>query len=380
MSILRRLIVKEWFKAFSISSFALLLVVTAANLVAGFLRVRITAPEVFYSYLLELPSFFTRILPVACLTASLFCINKLKNSHELVAILASGFPRRKFIETIFMCASIIALVQFINSGFIKPSVLSMRNTLIQDPDTKFSNLRPKGLKSKTIGSGSIWYKGQYYYVSFPLYQRESKKLFDINIYYFINSHRIARRIHADVLIFDDTKQLWMGDTVTDIERVSEDDLFPTITKTFNSPVALLERPEDFDQIESDISVLNVFQLGAYVAKLEEAGIDVNDFLVLYLEQYASSFMCLIFALVSGMGILTPNRRTRSLGREITLAFIFTVVYWVVFSYCLELGRNSKINAYAACFSVPSIFSLLLLLAYRRRRRLPKGIASLKNPP
>ena len=308
MSIIRRLIIREWFKACVSSFFVLLMVVTVANLIAGFLRVRIAAYEVIYNYLLELPNFIGRVLPIACLTASLLCINKLRNSHELVAILASGFSRKKFIGTILICAFVMALIQFLNSGFIRPSVLSMRNELIQNPDTKFDNLRPQGLKSKTIGSGSIWYKGQNYYVSFPLYQRETKRLFDINVYYFSDAYRITRSIYADILTFDETTRRWIGNNVTDIRQISEDDLFPMALKGQDVPVDLMERPEDFDQIESDISILNIFELKNYVDRLDEAGININDFLVLYLEQYASSLMCIIFALVAGIGIFNPNRR------------------------------------------------------------------------
>ena len=369
MGILRNLIVIEWYKAFFKSSFVLFLIITIANLIAGFLRGRVTTIEVIYNYLLELPNFISRVLPVACLTASLFSINKLKNSSELVAVFAAGFSRKKFVETIFLCSLAISLFQFLNNSFIRPYVLSNRDNLIQNPQNKFRNLQEQGLKSKTVDSGSVWYKGESYYVSFPFYHKAEKKLFDINIYYFSANHKLTRRIHADELTFNSENNMWVGKNVVDLQQIDDEKTFPVITKQENTAVPLREHPSDFDQIESDISILNIFKLKAYIDKMKEIDININDFVVIYLEKYTSFLICIIFALVACLGIFSPNRRGSSLGKNIFFIFIFTITYWLVSSYVLELGKSSQINAYTACFAVPAFFLLLLLIFYLKNRRL-----------
>lgn len=369
MSVLRILIIKEWFRHFFYSFFVLFLLVTTASLISGFLRGSVTSLEVIYNYFLEIPSFITRILPVSCLATSIFSIHKFKNRNEIVAMFASGLTRRKFISTIFLCSFFVALLQFVNGSFVNPYVLSRRNTLIENPQSKFRNLQGEGLKSKTVGSGRVWYKGQEYYVAFPIYQRLEKKLFNLNIYYFSSNSSLIRRISTNIATFNEETEQWIGEKVTELNRIDEKNIFPTVTRSENASLPLEERPSDFDQIESDISILNIFKLKDYIDRLKQTDININDFMVIYLDKYSSSVVCIIFALLASSGIFSPNRRGSSLGKNLFFIFVFTIIYWVVSYYALELGRSSKIDAYVACFAVPVFFLLFLATFFFKNRRI-----------
>ncbi len=369
ISIFRKLIMKEWFKAFFISFAALCLVVTITNLISDFLRSKAVFIEVLYNHILEFPNFISRILPISCLMASLFSINKLKNTNELVAIFSFGVSRKQVIGTILMCAIVVSLFQFANNSFIMPYVLSKRDVLMKDPQHKFRNLQDQGLKSKTIDSGSVWYKGKNYYASFPLFQKAEKKLIDLNLYYFSDTHKIVRHIYAYTATFDEQKNHWIGRKVIDLKKIDDENNFFELTKNDSIAIDLLERPKDFDQIESDISVLNIFKLKSYIDKLKDLDVNTNDFLVLYLEKYTSLFICIIFSLMSCTGVFSPNRRGASLGKNILFVFVFTITYWIFSSYVLELGRSSRVNPYLACFLVPTVFILFLSAFYIRNRKL-----------
>ena len=368
MSTLRVLFAKEWYKAFLVSSMSLWVLVTMANLMASFFRGHLTTFEVFSKYLLELPHFVSKILPVSCLMASLFSINRLKNTNELVAIFSLGVSRSYIFKTIFICTLPISLLQFFNTAFIRPYLFSKRDVLITNPD-KFKNIQGRGLKSKTIDSGRVWYKGNNYYASFPIYQKSEKKIFDLNLYYFSTRHKIVRHVHSDLVAFDEIKGQWIGRHVVDIGGINDEKDFFNLRENEEAPIDLLEHPKDFDQIESDISVLNILKLRTYIDKLKHLDVNINEFLVLYLDKYTALFICIIFAFISSVGLFTPNIKGSSFGKSILYVFVFTVFYLMTHSYSLQLGRNSQISPYLACLIVPILSFLFLLALYIRKRKL-----------
>ena len=139
-NILKRLIFKEWFKVFFSSAFLLFLLISVANLIGGLMRGNVSATDVLMNHLLEIPGAMSKILPVSCLVASLFSINKLKNRNELTAIFASGFSRQNFFVTVLQASIFVALFQFMMSGFIDPYAKKNRSRLIANPESKFKNL------------------------------------------------------------------------------------------------------------------------------------------------------------------------------------------------------------------------------------------------
>ena len=174
MPTLRSLIIKEWFKFFLGAFLGLLLLITVAELITGFLRQNVTPLEVILNHLLEIPDKFKLIMPVSCLMASLFSINKLRNRNELTAIFAAGYSRKKFFNDIASAAIFVAAFQFSVSGFIEPYAISKKDFLIEDGQSKFKNLRSKGLMASTIGSGKMWFKSNDYFFSFSTF--DDKKI------------------------------------------------------------------------------------------------------------------------------------------------------------------------------------------------------------
>ena len=109
MNILTKIVVFGWLKAFLITASALLLLLTIGNLVNQLMREVISAQETIINFLFELPSWINNIIPVACLSATLFSLEKLKTKNELVAILASGHSSKKIALDLIAVSGIIAI-------------------------------------------------------------------------------------------------------------------------------------------------------------------------------------------------------------------------------------------------------------------------------
>lgn len=356
MLIIKKLIVKEWFKFFFASFLVLFLLITVGTLISGLLRSSVTPVDVLMSYIIDLPTTFGRAFPAACLVASLFSVNKLKNRNELTAIFASGFSRKAYLVTIFQASMFIALFQFLVGGFVDPILKQNKNVLIPNNASKFTNLKSKGLKSKTIGSGYIWYKSSNYYLSFARFDQKKNSLKRVLMYYFDSNYKFMTKVKAKEVNYVDGKWVFINGVAHEKLNSKE---FPIVRKFKSDQFYIEETPENFRQIEADITTLTFPYLYDYIEKLKDSGLNTNEYEVILLDKISSSLICIIFALISAIAIFNPNRRSSSFGKNIFFVFIFILIYWLVYSYCIELGKSSKINPILSCFSVPLFFTFYL---------------------
>lgn len=368
MNVIRQLIYKEWFRFFSASVFVLFLLLTAANLISGFLRRNVTPVEVILNHLIEIPTHMKLIFPVSCLVASLFAINKLKQRNELTAIFAGGYSRKKFIFCIFTAALSVGVFQFTISAFLEPYTKSRRHEIIKDSEAKFRNLKSKGLRSSTIGSGKIWYKSNNYFFSFSKYDRINQKLIDLSIFFYNDNYQISKVLYSDFAIFIKDRDSWIIPKAQVLESLDLNEF--SIEKNIeNFELNINEKPNEFNQIEADITTLSVPKLLNYIRKLSNKGINVNEYMVILLDKFSTSIICILFALVATISSFNSNKRNSSMGKTIFAIFVFIIVYWLVNSYFLELGKSSKVNPYIATFTVPILFFIFLSSFFYHHRKL-----------
>lgn len=367
MSKIKTLVLKEWYRYFSYSFFILLAIVTISNLITGLLRGNVSTTDVFYNYLLELPSNLSKIFPISSLIASLFSINKLKSSNELTAIFSLGFSRKRVFLFLFQASLFIAGIQFINSSFVQPLVLQKKNKFISDSERKFRNLKSEGLRSSTIGSGKIWFKSPEYYFSFSSYNRFENVINSLTIYYFDKESKVSKIINSQKAghIDGNKWQLLMGSEYNKLN----DEAFPQFSKFDSQIITLNETPKDFQTIESDITTLTIFKLYSYIKGLSAAGISTGEYLVIFFDKFSSAIICIIFALLAAVGIFNPNRRNSSFGKNVAVVFLFTIAYWLVQSFFYEQGKSAKLDPYTAIFSVPLVFCCILAYLFYRNRKL-----------
>ena len=367
MLIIRKLIIKEWYKSFAASSIILFILISIANLISGLLRSNVTAPEVLGNYLVELPTVINRIFPIGCLMGTVFCVNKLKNRNELTAIFATGFSRRSFITTVVQASAIIAILQILVAGYLQPFTKKHHDVLIADGESKFRNLESKGLMASTVKSGKIWYKSRNYYFSFSAFDRANKTLHDVTIYFFDDDYKLQQKVVAQKAehLIDNS---WIFQEGYQYSFLSLPQ-FPHAAKFTDISIILNELPEDFGKIESDINVLYVPELWDYIVKLDKTGINTSEYSVHFWSFFSNALICIIFSLVAATSIFNPNRRSSSFGKSIGIVFVFVVIYWLISSYAFELGKNASLNPFIACFGVSVLFGLYLGHYYYLHRHL-----------
>ncbi|MGI4991187.1 LptF/LptG family permease [Halobacteriovorax sp. GFR7] len=367
MSVVRNLITREWLKFFAASAVVLLLLLSLGNLISGFLRENVTAKEVLLSYFIQLPSFLIKVIPISCLIGSLFSINKLKSRNELVAIFAGGYSRQSYLRDILLTSIYVAIFQFILSAYISPYINSRRFSILDSPDEKFRVFKKKGLSSSTIKSGKIWYKSPKYYFAFSSFDKKTNTLNEVTIYHYNAGRDLTKIDTFKMLSYDSRTERWWPTNGTGYDELDSPS-FPKID-IVELPITLNESIEEFTKIEADISTLTFLRLYDYITQLNNNGINVNEYLVMFYMHISEGLICIIFALIAATSIFNPNRRNSSFGRSVAFIFIFTILYWLVQSYFIELGKNLKISPFLATFSVPFLFTIVIVLIFFKNRRL-----------
>jgi len=362
--ILKKLILKEWFRSFLTSSSILFILSSVAHLISELLKSGITFENVLVDYFYTIPWLLNKIIPVCCLFASLFSINKLINRNELTAIFASGFTRKKFLTTIFQASLVVALFQFITIGFWGPKARHEKDLR----ETQGKNiLKGKGLRRTFLEQGKFWYKSGDYFLSFGAFNQTSDILKDVYLLKFDKNFVVKKGIFAEKIHYLKGKT-WIFLKAKVISNLDQDD-FPKVEELETLEVALMETPEDFNQLKADISTLNFFDLKKYIDRVKKIDINTAEFEVIFLDMIATTIICVIFALLASLPLFYPNRRGNPFGKNLISILVFTLIYWFLYSYGLELGKSSKANVYFASFMVPGLFLLILGGYFYKHRKL-----------
>lgn len=367
MSKIRKLILKEWLIFFIGSVFILLMVLSLGHILTGLMKASNELKTIFVDLLLEIPNFLIKIFPVACLIASLFSINKLKNRNELTAIFASGFSRRQFVLTIGTTGALVGVLLFFINGYLVPYTKNQQSMLADTHPSIANKAKTSTVSINALKSGRIWFKGQDYFFSYSSFDGHSNIIHNLTLYYYDDNFRFSEEISAASAKFINSNT-WLLNKVTHVTNL-ENNTFPA-TQFFNDKqYELKETISDFKKINADISTLNIWRLYDYIAVLRNNGINDSEYFVTFLDKFSSGFTCLVLAILAAVALFDPNRRNSSFGKNIAFVLSFTFLYWFIYSYFMTLGQTSKIPAIAATFGVPSVFVIYLAGYFIYHRKL-----------
>ena len=149
----------------------------------------------------------------------------------------------------------------------------------------------------------------------------------------------------------------------------ENTQFPKYTTAQNLFIELNEKPADFNQFESDITTLNLFDLKDFIQRLKETDINSTEYEIMYFEKISLALICIIFTLIPVSGIYNPNRRAAGLGKSIVFTLLFTILFWTVHSGAISLANSEKITASTATLGIPLIFALYIAAIFYKNRKL-----------
>jgi lipopolysaccharide export system permease protein len=362
MNLLSRLFVSTWFKSLIGALSALLLLVTTADIINGFLRGK-EGDQVLLEWMLKMPDLGGKILPVTCLIATLFTFNKLKTHNELMAALAAGFSYIRVTMLITTCSLVMVALQFANLGFLEPYANKIKRQEIK----KSKVSEGKYLTRSAVDGGQFWFKSKDYFATFLSFDKATSTLNQVRFYYFSPEGLTSKVIYADQAVHaSDNNWRLVGPRY--LEDLTES-RFPRMHTIPEAAITLNETPDDFKEFEADLTTLHWFSLREFIVKISQTGINTNEYRILLHQKLALSLSCLIFALIPLASLYQPNRRSDSFGKNVAFTLILTVVFWLLFSTALSYGQSGKIPSWLAAYIVPMAFLFHSVWTYNRHRKL-----------
>lgn len=362
MLLISKIIIKEWLKALVGSLFSLLILISTADLINGFLRGK-SIMDVLLEYLLKLPDLTSKILPVTCLLATLFAFNRLKQQSELIAIFASGYSYALIYRIVAMLSLSIVGLQFLTLSYFEPLANSKKRQHIQ----KSKASEGKYLTRSAVDGGKFWYKTNDYFATFLFFEKESKSLIE-PIFYFFNSEGKATSIIKASRAQHEVNNEWKFLNLTELTNLDKDG-FHQKTEHENKMIVLGEKADDFYEFEADLTTLNFFQLNNFIKKIKKTGMNILEYQVLLMKKVALSWSCLIFALIPLGTIFNPNRRSASFGKNVTFALLFTIIFWSLFSFSITFGESGAWPPLLSVFLMPSLCLLFISYGFLKHRKL-----------
>lgn len=363
MFLLSKIIAKEWFKSLIGALVVLFILITVGDVVNGFLR-NYSARRVFIEYALKMPELMGKMIPIAALLGSLFSINKLKAHSELIAILAGGYYATKIYKLILICSLSIATVQFINLGFLLPAANKIKRAEFEKSRKNESKYLAR---SNFGGTGMLWYKSDNYFASFSVYDRINKTLNDVTFYFYGDQGKTTSIYKAKTAKFmKDFK--WEFSDLKILQSLDNTE-FPKVQNINKLLVTLKEEPTDFGQFESDITTLNFFDLYRFISRLKNTGINSSEYEIMLYEKLSLSVICIVFSLFPLAGIFSPNRRGSSFGKSVVLTLIFTIAFWLIYSFVIAMGNSGTLPPLLATMIIPTLFVLYIVFTIKKNKAL-----------
>jgi lipopolysaccharide export system permease protein len=362
MNLLTRLFVVEWFKSLVGALVSLLLLITSADIINGFLRGK-EGEQVLLEWALKMPDLAGKMLPVTCLLATLFTFNRLKSHNELIATLAAGFSYTRITALIGSCSLLMVILQFANLGFLEPYANKVKRQEIK----KSMVSEGKYLTRGAVDGGQFWFKSKDYFATFLTFDKKKSSLNQVRFYFFTSDGLASKVISAERADFvsDRTWNLINMHTLEDLTG----NQFPRMNTSTSQSIVLQETPDDFKEFEADLTTLNWFNLSDFITKISQTGINTSEYRILLHQKIALSFSCLVFALIPLGTMYKPSRRSDSFGKNVALTLILTVAFWLLFSTALSYGQSGKIPSWLAAYIVPLGFMAHAIRTFWHNRKL-----------
>jgi lipopolysaccharide export system permease protein len=363
--ILKRFIIRYWFKFFFGCAVILGLLVLVSNIVVELLRGEGTLIEILVFRVLEFPKWINRILPVSTLMATLFSLDALKSKNELTAILASGFSRKDFLKIILGCSFFVAAFQMLNSFYFEP--VSKKYRLYElDYSHKFRGNSANKLISGKFGGDKFWYKGENYIVSFRAFDKNLNSMNKVNVFYFADdAHAVNGVLKADKSVYSSGYD-WEASNVLKYEKLYGGK-FPQIIKSENDSLKLGEKAESFKTLDEDITTLDFFKLYKYLKSIRKLGISTHEYDYFFYNKLMSPLLCIIFSMVSMGALFSPLARISSFGKNVIFSIVFSIVFWSLDSLFSTLGVNGALDPALAIGIMPGMCAVFIgYLLYTNR--------------
>lgn len=353
ISIIDKYISKAFLVYFIAGLLVFVTIFLAVDFMGAFARFETTVDVLLKYYGYSLPAIIYQMIPVGCLVATVFTLSMFNKSNELIAMFSVGMSLARVSAPILAIISIISVFSFWMGDYILPEFAKKKNYVF------YVDIKKKPGLYSTVKTDKIWYRSENTLFNIKSLNSETKKAFDITLYFFNENWKLVQLIKAKKV--DLKGSVW---TLTNgqVTLFSKDSDFPVTQPFARKNIHMNEDVADLEDSSSSGDVMNLVQLRKFIKKNKEAGLDTLRYEVDYHGKYGFAFAAFVMSL---LGIPFSVRRQRSGGTflNIGLCMGLAFLYWVLFSSSVTMGKHGLIPPILAAWgpNIIGVISSLILL-------------------
>lgn len=349
MRIINRYIIAEIVKYTGVVLVAVVSIYLAVDFferIDNFLEAGLPATRTLVYLFFKIPFVISQILPVSVLLAVLITFSLMSKHNEITALKSSGVSIYRLVKPVFILGTVVSLLWFILSDTIVP------------PASERANLiwRTEVQKREAVISreNNIWLKDGRNMIHIRYYDRPSRSISGITLFFFDETFQLVRRIDAARGIYRDAG--WrLSDLM--IQTLDPDTGRYAVTFEDDRRAAIALSPENLQTVVKKPEEMSIGELRDYIHKVETEGYDATRYLVDFQAKLALPVVCLILSL-TGVGIAVRGNLKEGLPVSISYGLGVTFVYWIFHSFCISLGYGGMLPPLLAAWIANLIFGCL----------------------
>lgn len=315
--------------------------------IGDFLDFQASTSHYLTFFLNNIPIIISQVLPLAVLMTMVLTLGSLGRTNEITAMRACGLSLWRIIRSLMLLSLLVSCLQLVINEELVPINAQKLNYLLR--------IELKGKSQQALAQGKIWYRDKGRIVHIILADPDGEKLQGVTIFELDQTSRLARRLTAPVVKFQEGS--WLAKTARIRTFGSErGDLLKSELKT-DHRLQLGRSPDDFKSGQSKNNELTFRQLSRVARKIQAEGFDATRYLVDMHGRLAAPFTCLIMAFL-GVPFALQRGRGSSIAVGIGLSLGIGVVYFILQSLVLAFGYSGALPPIVAAWATNVIFLLV----------------------
>jgi lipopolysaccharide export system permease protein len=358
VSILDRYIAREFWKGLLAAMATFLVLYLGGDTVRQGVREDIPAAYAFQFTLYQMPEVLVLLLAPACLMGTLICLSGLARRNELTAMYASGISLGRISFVVMSLVFMLCCASFVITDRVVPPLAKERAHFYRTVIQKKPDLQTD------IKQNKIWYRSRNLIYNLRTFDPRSNQITGISIYTFNDRFDLIQQIEAAKADYQNGKWILGNGQLT---LFDDETGYPMTSHFKTQAITLNESPEDFQEIEKEVETLRLKYLWRYIQRNQAAGIDTHNFETVFWSKISMALVPLIMSLL-GIPFATAHHRHSSLARDISLCFFIVLIYWLLFSAGLSIGKSGRIPPFLAAWAPNLLFFAFGIFMVMRNRR------------
>lgn len=313
-----------------------------------------TLGQYYAVYLFEI---LYQFLPVAAMVGVVFTLSTLNKSRELTALFSLGMSLTRVLAPILVLISLLVGLSFFIGDQVIPVTKQKRDYIY------LVEMKKQPWLFSTVKTNKIWYRSDNIIFNIKLLEGENRKAHGVTFYYFSPEWKLQQMITAKEAKIQTGGWELLGGTLT----LFVDELNTPLIKTFESKkIPMNEELSDIQTTSNASDFLSFKQLGRYIDKNKEAGLNMTSFEVDYHNKLSFPFTILVMALL-GVPFVISHQRSGGMAKNIGLIMVMTFGFWVVYSSSMSLGRHGQLPPLVATWGPNFVMIALTYFSFRLKR-------------